>query len=306
MAFSDVYRRQVELLVRTLPHVAEEDCFALKGGTAINLFYRDLPRLSVDIDLTYLPLADRKEALADIDAALKRIARHIEAAEDRVTITKSAPATQDTINKLVIRTRDRVQIKIEVSPVLRGSLYEPKLMSVSPKTEDAFGFAEMSVLSFPDLFAGKILAALDRQHPRDLFDVHQLLDNEGITDALRTAVIVYMISHDRTPQRLLRLPCRDIQHDYDNNFTGMTAEDPPLDRLIAAHEALVTQLLEGMPPAHRQFLVSFFRGEPDWALIGEEGVEDLPAVRWRQINLERAGRDTRSEIVRELEDLLGA
>jgi predicted nucleotidyltransferase component of viral defense system len=174
MAFSDVYRRQVELLVRTLPHVAEEDCLALKGGTAINLFYRDLPRLSVDIDLTYLPLADRKEALADIDAALKRIARHIEAAEDRVTITKSAPATQDTISKLVIRTRDRVQIKIEVTPVLRGSLYKPKLMSVSPKTEDAFGFAEMSVLPFPDLFAGKILAALDRQHPRDLFDVHLL------------------------------------------------------------------------------------------------------------------------------------
>jgi hypothetical protein len=44
MPFSDVYRRQVQLLVRTLPLVAEQDCFALKGGTAINLFYRKLPR----------------------------------------------------------------------------------------------------------------------------------------------------------------------------------------------------------------------------------------------------------------------
>lgn len=55
MAFSDIYRRQVELLIRTLPAVAEEECFALKGGAAINLFIRNLPRLSVDIDLTYLP-----------------------------------------------------------------------------------------------------------------------------------------------------------------------------------------------------------------------------------------------------------
>ena len=78
MAFHDIYRRQVELLVRTLPHVAEEECFALKGGTAINLFIRDLPRLSVDIDLTYLPNADRKQALFGIEGALKRIAGRIQ------------------------------------------------------------------------------------------------------------------------------------------------------------------------------------------------------------------------------------
>ena len=60
MPFNYVYRRQVDLLVRTLPYVAEEECFALKGGTAINLFVRDLPRLSVDIDLTYLPVATNR------------------------------------------------------------------------------------------------------------------------------------------------------------------------------------------------------------------------------------------------------
>jgi predicted nucleotidyltransferase component of viral defense system len=52
LAFSEVYRKQVELLIRILPFIAEEDCFALKGGTAINLFIRNMPRLSVDIDLT--------------------------------------------------------------------------------------------------------------------------------------------------------------------------------------------------------------------------------------------------------------
>jgi predicted nucleotidyltransferase component of viral defense system len=57
------YRKQVQLLVRVLPLVDVETCFALKGGTAINLFYRELPRLSVDIDLLYIPRDDRDTAL---------------------------------------------------------------------------------------------------------------------------------------------------------------------------------------------------------------------------------------------------
>ena len=74
MAVSEAYRRQVTLLVRVLPFVAAETCFALKGGTAINLFVRNMPRVSVDIDLTYLPVADRGTSLRAIDAAMKRIA----------------------------------------------------------------------------------------------------------------------------------------------------------------------------------------------------------------------------------------
>lgn len=75
----DIYHAQVELLVRVLPQIAEEDIFALKGGTAINLFYRDLPRLSVDIDLTYLPIKTRQESLAEINEGMSRIASAIEA-----------------------------------------------------------------------------------------------------------------------------------------------------------------------------------------------------------------------------------
>ena len=72
------YAAQVALLVRVLPYVAKEEIFALKGGTAINLFYRELPRLSVDIDLTYLPVKDRTESLVEINDAMDRIAAAIE------------------------------------------------------------------------------------------------------------------------------------------------------------------------------------------------------------------------------------
>lgn len=146
MPFTDIYRNQVELLVQTLPHVAEEACFALKGGTAINLFVRDMPRLSIDIDLTYLPIADREHSLAEIEAALKRIGDKIKRLRPRDTITESIPASQQTINKLVIRTPQLVQIKIEVTPVLRGCVYDPELRPIVERAEEQFGFSEIQVL----------------------------------------------------------------------------------------------------------------------------------------------------------------
>jgi len=304
MPFSDIYRRQVDLLVRTLPYVAEEECFALKGGTAINLFVRDLPRLSVDIDLTYLPIADRDQSLAEIEKSLKRIGERIGSVIKGITITESAPATQPTINKLIFRTPERVQIKIEVTPVLRGCVYEPQTMSICDKAEDRFGFAEISVLSFADLYAGKILATLDRQHPRDLFDVHQLLENEGIDDEMRTALIVYLISHDHSPHTLLSPANRDISHDYESHFLGMTEENVALKTLLATRTALIDDITSNMPDEHRHFLVSFYRREPEWSRLGLDGLDQLPAVRWRELNLDRAGEDTRAAIVGKLEKVL--
>jgi predicted nucleotidyltransferase component of viral defense system len=187
MAFAEIYKRQVALLIRVLPLVTAEACFALKGGTAINLFIRDLPRLSVDIDLTYLPVAPRPQSLADINAAMKRIAGKIKTILPDAQIAETK--TENTVVKLTVRSQG-VQIKIEVTPVLRGCVFEPEMLSVKPAVEEAFGFAEARIVSFADLYAGKIVAALDRQHPRDLFDVRDLLANEGVTDDLRQAFML--------------------------------------------------------------------------------------------------------------------
>lgn len=304
MPFNDVYRRQADLLVRTLPYVAEEKCFALKGGTAINLFVRDLPRLSVDIDLTYLPITDRDQSLAEIDDALKRIGERIKSVMEGIRVTESTPATQQTISKLILRTPDRVQIKIEVTPVLRGCVYDPVTMTICGKAEEQFGFAEISVLSFADLYAGKILATLDRQHPRDLFDVHQLLENEGINDDMRTALIVYLISHDHSPHTLLSPAVRDITHDYERNFLGMAEEDVAMETLLATRTALVDNIASNMSEDHRNFLVSFYRRKPEWSLLGLDGLDQLPAVRWRELNLDKAGEETRNNVVRKLEEVI--
>lgn len=242
MPFRDLYRRQVALLMRILPLVAEEEEFALKGGTAINLFVRNMPRLSVDIDLTYLPVAPRAESLAAIDAAMKRIARRARSSVAGAHVNETLLMPERAITKLVARAGG-VQTKIEVTPVLRGCVYEPAVRPVSPAVEDAFGFAEVRVVSFADLYGGKIVAALDRQHPRDLFDVRDLLAREGIDDALRRAFIVYLLSHSRPMREVLAPRRKDISVEFSRGFQGMTDSPVTLEELTMTREALSSPAL---------------------------------------------------------------
>ena len=302
MAFTEAYRRQVALLLRTIPFIAGEPCFALKGGTAINLFVRDLPRLSVDIDLTYVPVSARSEALDAIDKAMRRIEVRI---ANGIRGTKVTQTIQEgAVTKLIVR-EPGAQIKIEVTPVLRGCAFEPEIRTVTPAVEAQFGFAEMQVVSFADLYAGKIVAALDRQHPRDLFDVHQLQAREGITDELRSAFIVYLLSHTRPMSEVLTARPKDIARAFEQNFVGMTAEPVVLADLLQARTALVQAIVGDMPEPHRRFLVSFERGEPDWDLLALPGVDKLPAVLWRQQNLDTLSTAKRAGLVAELERVLG-
>jgi predicted nucleotidyltransferase component of viral defense system len=301
MPFADQYRRQVALLIRILPIVARETCFALKGGTAINLFIRDMPRLSVDIDLTYLPVEERDASLAAIDAAMRRIAAGLKASIKGAGVTEGK--VDGTVTKLLVRA-DGVQTKVEVTPVLRGCVYQPVVRAVSEAVESAFGFAEIQVVSFADLYGGKAVAALDRQHPRDLFDIRDLLANEGIDDALRRAFVVYMLSHDRPMSEVLAPTRKNISEEFVRVFQGMTDEPVTFSELTAAREALINELVGNMPTAHRRFLLSFERGKPDWSLLGLPGAAELPAVKWRQLNLNKLSADKRAALVARLEEVL--
>lgn len=303
MALLDRYRQQVALLIRALAFVAQEPDFALKGGTAINLFVRDMPRLSVDIDLTYLPVQDRPTSLAAIDAAMKRTAARITTGIPGAQVTPSLLRPEAIVTKLVVRSGE-TQIKIEVTPVLRGCVYEPVMSTVSPAVEDTFGFAEMQIISFADLYAGKIVAALDRQHPRDLFDVRDLLANEGVSDELRRAFIVYVLSHDRPIAEVLAPTRKPLADEFLRGFGGMTNDPVTLADLEEAREALIATILGDMPDEHRHFLLSFKRGAPDWTLLGISNAEDLPAVKWKQHNLDQLAADKRTALAEALEHVL--
>jgi predicted nucleotidyltransferase component of viral defense system len=302
MPFSESYRKQVALLIRVIPIVAEETCFALKGGTAINLFVRDMPRLSVDIDLTYLPVQSYAESLAAIDAAMGRIATQVKSKIAKSTVAEGQPGSR---THLLVRA-DGATTKIDVTPVLRGTIHDPETKTVTEKVEQQFGFAEIPVLSFADLYAGKIVAALDRQHPRDFFDTRDLYENEGVDDALRSAFIVYLESHARPVHEVLTARRKDMTLDYKRDFIGMTEEAITLRELVEEREILITDIVGNMPGDHKKFLLSFERGEPDWKLIGLPKAAELPAIKWRQQNLDSLPKERRAVLVASLEKVLSS
>jgi len=293
---------QVELLVRVLPFVAKQECFALKGGTAINLFVRDLPRLSVDIDLVYLPLDARDTALPAIGKALDAIKADIEATIPGVTI--QATNLRDTDSQRLTLSVGGNKIKIELSPVLRGTVWPVEPRAVVEMVESTFGFAEIQVVSIKDLYAGKICAALDRQHPRDLFDVKQLFENEGINRDLFKTFLVYLISHGRPMSELLSPTRKDISKLFETEFREMTEEPVSLDDLLDTRERLIAHVQQSLTDQDRAFLLSVKSREPDWSLLELEGVKDLPAVQWKLINLNRMKPERHEEAVSRLKTVL--
>jgi predicted nucleotidyltransferase component of viral defense system len=300
---TSIYYKQLQLLMQVLPFVAEHKCFALKGGTAINLFVREFPRLSVDIDLVYLPLNARDEALLEITAALDKLSASLQEKMLDIKITEAYKAKGDALRLIV--SRPGVQIKIELSPVLRGTVFAPKMMTVCEAVENEFGYAEIAMVALPDLYAGKICAALDRQHPRDLFDVKWLLENEGLTDDLRKTLLVYISSHNRPMAELLRPQLKDISAVYEGEFADMAEKNVPLAELEAVRERLIAIIHEGLTTGEKQFLLSFKNRSPNWTLLGLEGINELPAIKWKQINLAKMTDVKHKQAYNKLIDVLG-
>jgi len=297
------YYRQVQLLVRVLPHVAAEPCFALKGGTAINLFMRDLPRVSVDIDLAYLPIADFEHSQTEIDAALRRIGERLSGGSPAYRVTFGANDGVGSVDTLSV-TDGTQTVKVEVNPVLRGAVNTPTLLALRPAVQEEFGFAQITTLAFEDVYAGKLMAALDRQHPRDLFDVMILLENEGISDRLFRTWLAYLVGHKGSMADALAPNRKDIGALFHSQFVAMTEREIALEELLDVRERLIVELHARLREREREFLLSVKRGEPRWDLLGLDGVERLPAVKWKLHNLERMAPEARRGAVARLEKVL--
>ncbi|MBE0491818.1 MAG: nucleotidyl transferase AbiEii/AbiGii toxin family protein [Sulfurospirillum sp.] len=300
---NSIYYKQVQLLLEVLPYVSKEECFALKGGTAINMFVRDMPRLSVDIDLMYLPVEDRQTSLQNIAESFERIAQTIESSMRGTKVHRLDQQGDGILSKLQVE-KNGVRIKIEASPVIRGTVREPSVLSVSVKVEEEFGFAETSVVHLDDLYAGKLCAALDRQHPRDFFDVRGLLDNEGISDTLMDVFIVYLISSNQPISKLLQPNLIDIKRIYAQQFVGMPIVPMPLEVLEETRVELVSTIHSKLTQNHRDFLIGFKEGNPDWSLLPFENIKELPSVKWKMLNLKKMPKVKKVEAIQKLKDTL--
>ncbi len=196
---------------------------------------------------------------------------------------------------------NKAQIKVEVNDIIRGSVYPYEIKELSPKAQEEYErFVEVQSYSFYDLFAGKICAALDRQHPRDLFDVDLLLKEDGFNDKLRKTFIIYLISHNRPISELINPNRLDITEQFKKNFEGMTSEPVTVSELEEAREKIIS-LTQKFDDAEKEFLMSFKSGEPKWDLLGLEAVEKLPAVQWKLLNISKMSAERHKAAINELE-----
>ena len=299
------YAERVKLLVEILPTLAEEKRFALKGGTAINLFEHDLPRLSVDIDLTWLPVGDFANDTREISAALEKIAVTLRSGPLRLQVQTSG--TEATGVHRLIASRNRARVQIETTPVMRGTVHPVRTMRVRPGVEQAFGFAEIQVLDFADLYAGKLSAALSRQHPRDLFDMQPLLDDGRLDERLWRTFLVYLTCSPKPAAEMLSpQEPRDFEQIFAAHFQGMTATPVTVGSLMEVRVRLLQRVSELLDAPSRAFLESVEREAPDFTLIGLAHAANLPGVRRKLSNLVQRSAAKRTADYEQLKAFLSA
>ena len=303
---NQIYLDTARLLIQVAPVVLDSGVFALKGGTAINLFLRDMPRLSVDLDLVFPDYSlSRDQALAQINDVIRNSAERLKA---RGLQIRTTTATGVGETKLLVRRGD-IEIKIEVNFVMRGTVHPVRNASLSAKAREILqADLEIPVVSLEDVYGGKLVAAMDRQHPRDLFDVMQLYAHEGITPAIRRSFVIYLASHNRPVHEVLFPALRDISQDYERNFKGMTTDPVELADLLDVRERLVTELQRTLETNERRFLLSLVNATPEWKLLDVAHLDQLPGLRWKLMNLAKLAASNAKKFMEQanaLERLLG-
>lgn len=277
---NDVYRQKVELLLRILPFVTDEECFAIHGGTAINLFVKNLYRLSVDIDVTYIPLEDRNASLRHINEALKRISDRV---KRRFSDVRVIPRLD--ICKITCERRG-CQVKIEVNQTKRGLVCgEAEMLPLCEKAQSMFGMeVDARVVSIPQLYGGKISAALSRQHPRDLFDVKQM--DIPLSD-VKDGLIFCLLGSDRPIHESFAPNLIDQREAIERQFSGMSKMPFSYNDFEATRKKLVCDVNSVMTEEDRRFLVDFEELAVDWGNTPYFSFKEYPSVKWKMQNLQK-------------------
>lgn len=300
---SELYEAQVDLLLEVLPFVAKHRRYAVKGGTAINLFHLDMPRLSVDIDLCYLPISDRDESFRDMHRILAEIKSDIENSLG-IYVRPTKPLDGKSEAGLLVH-KENVGVKIEPNYIIRGCLFEPEEKEVATSAQTKFNkTASALILNQNDLYGGKFCAALDRQHPRDLFDVHNYFKNHQIDEDAKDSFLFYLLSHNRPVHELLDPRDLPIKKSFETEFQGMTTEEVSLDELLTARTMLKEKMLAAFDVSDRKLLLSFANNTPDWSMYRHPKIKEFPSVRWKLFNIDKIDKQKRNEQLQLLENVL--
>jgi len=293
---SFVYAQKVELLLRLVPLVMEEEVFAIHGGTAINLFLKDLPRYSVDIDLTYIPLNDRSKSIEDINLHLDSIRKKAMNAFKGMHVIHIFNTC-----KLLCEYHGK-QVKIEVNKTKRGIVGGDILnIPLSSKAQSEFSlYCEAHIVPLTLLYGGKIAAALSRQHPRDLFDVKYM---EYPLSECREGLIFCLLGSDRPIHESFFPRLIDQREAMVNQFWGMTDKEFSYNDFEETRSKLISNVKSMITEDDRHFLVSFELAEPEWTGYEFEYFNKYPSVQWKLHNLKRLATQNPQKLHKEAEKL---
>jgi predicted nucleotidyltransferase component of viral defense system len=295
------YIENVRLLLESVPVIFKTPHFAMKGGTAINLFVQNMPRLSVDIDVVYSDhITPRPAALKAISDGLNQARKQL--VEFGLQADILATGKGDEI-KLFIR-RDRVQVKVEVNHVFRGTVLPVETLTLNTQARSLFT-TDLSapILAPAELYGSKLVAAMDRQHPRDIFDVRGLYETTGLTDDVIECFVCYLAGHNRPMHEVLFSNDNDLSPAFENEFIGMTQHPISLAELQKVRAKLKKELPAKLTANQRQFLIGLASGAPDWQLMKCPHLQKLPAIQWKLQNLARLKKANPKKFAQQAEAL---
>jgi predicted nucleotidyltransferase component of viral defense system len=285
----------LDLLREISRHPLLRSKFALKGGTALNLFWFPLPRLSVDIDLNYIATVDRETMLNDRPVLEKELKKLI---ESRSISVQFAPADEHAGAKWRLRAPSafggNFALELDLNYIMRIPIGDIRSKQPYPLDED-YTFAFDSV-SFEELFAGKIKALLERSAARDLYDVAMLSKTSVDYDlpALRKANILLGITSKRDWRNIdLRTIDAIDQKMIADELTPILRQDetPKLDVMRSDAKKILDQILN-RTEKEKEFLDTFEEmGQYKPELLFETGqaqrLMNHPAVLWKLHNLRK-------------------
>lgn len=279
------YIDTVRLLLDIAPAIFQSPRFAMKGGTALNLFVQDMPRLSVDIDVVFIDhTLDRAAALQGIAADLKAVKSTISKMGHRAVMPTTGSG--DDVKLLVESGGSR--IKVEVNFVFRGTVLPIVQSPMVQAAQDLFTTdITLPVLDKAELYGSKLVAAMDRQHPRDIFDVMKMVEQFGWEPSFIDCFVAYLAGHNRPVHEVLFPRQLPLEPTFSDEFVGMTREEIALEELEQTQTQLIAQLPRALTPSHREFLLSLVRAEPAWQLMPFPQLERLPALQWKLLSLRK-------------------
>lgn len=192
------YRQEVIEKVVWLIHVLSaisEDSYlknrlVLKGGTALNLFYFDLPRLSVDADFNYIGQQDREAMLEERPLVENRLTRLLQRLGLNLTRSPQVHAGGKMIWRYPSALGNQGTIEIDLN-----FMYRTPLLHTSRKTSIVLAeqkIDQLLLLDLHELASGKLTALVDRGAGRDLFDAYHLFQHPDIDlEKLRLLFVIY-------------------------------------------------------------------------------------------------------------------